>query len=164
VRLSRFDFPCVQSLDPVRKHRQQAFGLRRVIGEHVNPEVVWATHVTVHQELHRELRALAGLEGRRTDGRDGRSTPLDDFHVGGLRELERLIADVRQDKRGLEGLPEADVAKVDRLAIDFEPGLSGDFDGGSLPGIPGEQRCGGDHDQDRAEADGREQGRVGSQA
>jgi hypothetical protein len=128
----------------------------------VNSEVVLAAHVTVHHELHRELRPLAGLEGRRTDGRDGRSTPLDDLDVGRLRKLERLIADIRQDELGFDGLAKTDVPEVDRLAIDLEPGLPGDFDGGSLPAIPAEQRCGGDQQQDRAEAGGREQERVGS--
>ena len=84
------------SLHPIRQDVHLTVRLGGVVGDQVQAEVVPAAHVAVHIELHFQARALARLEDRRTDGRDGRSTPLDDFDVRLLGQLKSLVADVGQ--------------------------------------------------------------------
>lgn len=85
---------------PVGDYSQDALGLLRVVGGHVDAEIVEAAHVAVHHELHREGRAFTGVEGHRTDGWSGRSAPRGDFDVRLAGDAERFIAHVGQGEGG----------------------------------------------------------------
>jgi hypothetical protein len=113
----------------------------------VNAKVVPAAHVAVHHELHLQERALAWLEGRRTDGRDGRSTPLDDFGIRRFRHAQRLVAHVRQDEGNLHRLAERNLAEVDDFTVDLQARLSADLDGNSPCALVAKKQQGRDQDE-----------------
>ena len=105
-------------MHPVRQDGQRLIGLFGIIRGHMHTEVMLAAHIAVHHELHRQRSLLTGIEDHRTDGRCRRSTPLDDFNVGFLREAQRLIADVRHLELGLDGLSQRHIAEIDFFLID----------------------------------------------
>jgi len=93
-----------------------------VVSQQVHPEIVHAAHGTVHHKLHREGCGLAGLEDHRTDGRCGRSAPLDDFDVWRFIEPEGLVAHIGQAERCLDSLTKFYITKVYLLPVGFQAG------------------------------------------
>ena len=69
------------SRHPVRKDGQLFIRLFRIVGAQVDAKVVWPIHAFVHGKAQRHLGLFARLDGRRTDDRAGRSTPLDQFDL-----------------------------------------------------------------------------------
>ena len=100
---------------PVRQHLHRPVGASRVVADEVETEIVRPAHVAVHHEDHRHRSLLARPKDHRTDGRCGRSTPLDDFNPRFLAEAQRLVADIGQLDVHLDLPPELDIPKVDLL-------------------------------------------------
>ena len=96
---------CAQTLwYPIGKHCHRSIGLLGIVTGQVDAEVMHPFHTLVHHELHGEVRALTGLEDHRTDGRDRRSTPLDDFDIRLLFKPQWLVPNIRNLKSHLDRL------------------------------------------------------------
>lgn len=91
-------------LHPIRQNRYGLIGLHGIVREQMHAEVVLATHIAVHHKLDVHRCLLTGIKDHRTDGRCGRSTPLDNFDVWRLSEAQWLFTDVCHFKLGLDGL------------------------------------------------------------
>jgi len=77
-------------------------------------------HAGVHGELEDDGCFLTGLDGRRTDDREGRSAALHDFDLGLALKKQGLVADVFDPKDGLDRLVHLDVTVVKGLLGDGE--------------------------------------------
>jgi len=51
-------------------------------------------HTGVHHELHRQRSCRSRFEYHRTDGRSGRSAPLQYFNVGSFTEAQGLVTHI----------------------------------------------------------------------
>jgi len=85
---------------PIRKHHQLHYWPLGIVGLDPHSEVVRTFHALVHHEFHRKLRALAGLDRRRTDDNGGRSTPLPDLDDRPVQDVQWPIADVGEGENG----------------------------------------------------------------
>ena len=110
----------MQLLHPIRQDLQRLIGLLGIVRGKVHTEIVLAAHIPVHHELHGQGGLLTGIEDHRTDDRCRRSTPLDDFNVGLLREAQRLIADVSNLELDLDSLSQCHIAEIDFLLVDLQ--------------------------------------------
>ena len=69
-----------------------------------------AVHTFVHHKFKRHGRAFIWFNGHRTDGRGGRSTPLLDFNVGILCEMQGTVTCVGKLERNLDRITQFLVA------------------------------------------------------
>ena len=94
---------------PVRENGQCFILPLRIIVGKVNSEIVFAAHITVHQEFHRKGCCFTRLEGHRTDGRSRGSTPLDEFYIGRFRKLKRSISSILEFERDFNRIAQFDI-------------------------------------------------------
>ena len=61
--------------------------MSRIIGQQMNEEFMLAAHAVMHGKLNGNGSGLAGVDGRRTGNRAGRSAPLQEFKPRLLQNL-----------------------------------------------------------------------------
>ena len=84
--------------NPIGKNRKRHLALPGIVVREMDSEIMLSTHLAVHHELHREGCRFTRLECHRTDDGGGGSTPLLNFNIRDLGELEGLVADVLELK------------------------------------------------------------------